>query len=50
VVGIAAATLGATVTATDCQWVIPLTTINVEKNKDAITAAGGSVMCKELFW
>lgn len=50
VVGIAAATLGATVTATDCQWVIPLTLINVEKNKDAITAAGGSITCRELFW
>lgn len=50
VVGIAAATLGATVTVTDCQWVIPLTLINVEKNREAITAAGGSVTCRELFW
>lgn len=46
----AAAALGADVTATDQQWVIPLTTINVEKNGEAIASAGGSVTCKELVW
>jgi predicted nicotinamide N-methyase len=50
VVGIAAAALGATVTVTDCEWVVPLTLINIEKNKEAIAAAEGSIACRELFW
>jgi len=49
-VAISAAILGASVTATDCPWVLPLTVINVDKNNNAIATGGGCVMCKDLVW
>jgi len=49
-VSVAAAMMGAQVTATDVQWILALTKRNVELNQSLIAEGGGSVTCQTLYW
>lgn len=49
-VGIVLAALGAHVTLTDLESVLPMLRENMELNREAIVRAGGSAECTTLAW